>query len=604
MTETLSSVPSAENVPEDVWASWSPALSPASDRVAFVSDRDGEPHVWVSDLPGGTPRRLSLDGLRAVSVTWSPLDGWLAVTVAPPGASRSEVWLVRPDGDDLRLAAGGEGATAMPAPGCLGWTADGQLLVTEIAGPGRVLLVDPEDGSRRVLAEDRLLVGVDLSRDGRLLLVRRGTRTARSLSVLDLATGAEQALLPGEGSTDAGCFAPDGRSVWVRSDVGRDLAALVVVPLDDGEPRVFARPDAELEEVGLSPDGATAVLTWNLDGGRSAVSVLTAAGERLLPTPREVVHTPRLSADGRLVALAAEGPTDPRGVWLLPVDGSAPEPVSSLGRGLLAASTGASVTGRDPGTVVAPRLLRLRSPDGTRVSGWWYAPAGDGPWPTMLHLHGGPEAQERPVYNSLFQSLVQRGVAVFAPNVRGSSGFGRAFVAADDGARRYGAFDDVAACVAHLLDEGLATPGRVGVMGRSYGGYLTLAMLVRRPDLFRVGIDVCGMSDLETFYANTEPWIASAAVSKYGDPVSDREMLRDLSPIHRIDELRAPLLVVQGAEDTNVPVSEAEQVVAALARLGREHRYLLFPGEGHELLSSRARVTFVRESVDWVLTHL
>jgi dipeptidyl aminopeptidase/acylaminoacyl peptidase len=141
-------------------------------------------------------------------------------------------------------------------------------------------------------------------------------------------------------------------------------------------------------------------------------------------------------------------------------------------------------------------------------------------------------------------------------------------------------------------------------MGRSYGGYLTLAALTAYPELFAVGIDVCGMSNFATFYEHTEPWIASAAVSKYGDPVADAELLRDLSPITRIDRLRAPLMIVHGENDSNVPVIEAEQVVAALAERGVPHKYLLFPGEGHELQHRSSRVEFLRETVGWLTGHL
>jgi dipeptidyl aminopeptidase/acylaminoacyl peptidase len=199
---------------------------------------------------------------------------------------------------------------------------------------------------------------------------------------------------------------------------------------------------------------------------------------------------------------------------------------------------------------------------------------------------------------------VAAGVAVFAPNVRGSSGFGRTFRTADDFDGRYGAIADVAACHAHLDETGVAEPHRVGCMGRSYGGYLTLAALVCHPELFAVGVDICGMVDFSTFFARTEPWIAAAAISKYGDPARDAELLRDLSPIHRIDKLTAPLLVVHGADDTNVPVSQAEQLVAALGARGLEHRYLLFEGEGHELLETPNRVAFVQETVSWVVQHL
>ncbi|HEY0001505.1 MAG TPA: prolyl oligopeptidase family serine peptidase, partial [Actinoplanes sp.] len=136
------------------------------------------------------------------------------------------------------------------------------------------------------------------------------------------------------------------------------------------------------------------------------------------------------------------------------------------------------------------------------------------------------------------------------------------------------------------------------------GGYLTLAALTTYPSMFAVGIDVCGMSNFSTFYEHTEPWIAAAAVSKYGDPATDAALLADLSPISRIDRLRAPLMIVHGENDSNVPVIEAEQVAAALSARGARHRYLLFPDEGHELLHRSSRAEYLHETVDWLTEHL
>ena len=235
------------------------------------------------------------------------------------------------------------------------------------------------------------------------------------------------------------------------------------------------------------------------------------------------------------------------------------------------------------------------------------APAGpdlDGRTPTVLWLHGGPEAQERPGFNPLFQALLAQGIAVFAPNVRGSSGFGRTFVNSDNLTGRYGAIADVASCVRHLIEAGVAEPGRVGCMGSSYGGYLTLASLGNHPELFAAGVDICGMADFETFFDRTEPWIAAAAVSKYGDPETDRDLLRDLSPLHRFDRLAAPLLVVHGAQDTNVPVYESEQAVAAARAQGVQTRYLLFPDEGHDITGTTNRQELVATVVSWFREHL
>jgi dipeptidyl aminopeptidase/acylaminoacyl peptidase len=257
-----------------------------------------------------------------------------------------------------------------------------------------------------------------------------------------------------------------------------------------------------------------------------------------------------------------------------------------------------------PGQLVHPTLEVVTAPDGLRLPGWLYRPRGHtGPLPTVIYLHGGPEAQERPVFTPLYQHLLARGIAVYAANVRGSSGFGRSFVNADNGAGRFAAIRDVARCVEHLVECGVADPARVAVMGRSYGGYLTLAALVNHPELFAVGIDVCGMADFETFFARTEPWIADAAVGEYGHPIHDRNLLRELSPVHRMEHLRAPLLVVHGRWDTNVPVHEAELAVHGAKAAGVPVRYLLFDDEGHEIQRTENRVRFIHECVDWLGEH-
>ena len=205
--------------------------------------------------------------------------------------------------------------------------------------------------------------------------------------------------------------------------------------------------------------------------------------------------------------------------------------------------------------------------DGLPLSGWLFRPTGAfGSTPTLIWLHGGPEAQERPIFQPLLQALLAEGVAVFAPNVRGSGGYGRTFTQADDlrpavrrdhrrarrGRRRW--------CAA-------GSPTRAGSRfgGRSYGGYLTLVALARFPELFRAGIDVCGIADFDHVLrsrpsrGSRRPPSRSTATRR-----RDATLLRALSPIHSADRITAPLLVVHGAYDTNVPIVEAEQIVAAL----------------------------------------
>ena len=223
-----------------------------------------------------------------------------------------------------------------------------------------------------------------------------------------------------------------------------------------------------------------------------------------------------------------------------------------------------------------------------------------GAGPALVYLHGGPEAQERPGFNPHHQLLAAAGISVFAPNIRGSAGYGRAFLHADDRYGRLDAIADVAACANHLVDSGLADRTRLAVGGRSYGGYAALMALALYPDLFVAAVDVCGMSDLLTFFRDTEPWIAQAAVTKYGDPRRDGWLLARISPMRHVKRMRAPLLVAHGELDTNVPLGEATQIVEALRALGRPVEYLELAGEGHEYRRSSSRLTLLRAELEFL----
>jgi dipeptidyl aminopeptidase/acylaminoacyl peptidase len=582
-------------------ASWSPALSPDAGSIAYVSDRDGTPRLWLQDLQTGAERRLETGPALVQQVRWSVDGAWLAALAAPGGSPRTQVWLVRPDGRDLhQIAAADDEATFLGT-----WTHQPGVIAVSHSStahtPGRAFLEDAATGERTSLTAGDQPVVLDLDRDNRWVLVRRGPRGARSVWSIDRKTGHERQLVPrgGTGSTDLARLSPDARLAYLRSNAGGEMFGLFEVDLHEADATratrlITERAEAEVEEIMLTADGAHALLMWNF-AGRSECQLLTlATGEcRDIELPEPVAHEGSFSGDGRWLTLTLEGPTEPRAIWLFDLE-------RSVWRRITGSAGGAIAGG------VHPTLEFVRADDGLQITGWLYrAPAAAGrPGATVIHLHGGPEAQERPSWNPLFQALAQSGIHVFAPNVRGSSGFGRSFMTADDREKRWDAIADVADCARFVVEHGIADPKRLAVAGRSYGGYLTLAMLAFRPELFVAGVDVCGMADLQTFYRHTEPFIAIAAYPKYGHPARDAELLRSLSPIHRFDSVRAPILVVHGQNDSNVPVEEAEQVVAQAQQRNIPVDYLLFADEGHEVVRPENRERFVRTVVAWLLEKL
>jgi dipeptidyl aminopeptidase/acylaminoacyl peptidase len=199
----------------------------------------------------------------------------------------------------------------------------------------------------------------------------------------------------------------------------------------------------------------------------------------------------------------------------------------------------------------------------------------------VFDYHGGPEGQSRPGLNPTIQALLARGIAVFQPNVRGSSGFGKRFMSLDNGAKRVEGVRDIKATTDHLIAAGIADPKRLGIMGGSYGGYMVMAGVTEYPEMFAAGANLFGIVNFDTFFKKTQPWMAAISTVEYGDPVKEAEMLKALSPIHKLDRIKTPLIVLHGANDTNVPLIEAEQIVENLKGRNVPVQYVLFPDEGH-----------------------
>ncbi len=610
-----------------VVGAWCPSLSPDGHRIAYVTDRSGLPRLEVAHLNAAgdtadrTPRQVSPAHQEVISVAWSPDGQWLAYLVSPGGLIRAELHVMRPDGSDARPLAGIDDRSTVLA-GC--WTALPNTYAFSLAdgrGPGAdVCLVDVLTGDVRTVASGGFLAVTSVSRDGRRLIARRGPRGRRHLVIVDIpdsADGADPAaparrLLAGdfpEEGTDLGedgRFVPDGSAVYLRLVAGRERYALGVVPLDGaGVPgllRVLAqRDDADLESYAILEGGRSAMLVWNVGDGRSMIEIkdLVGGSSYQIDIGQRVLPGWSVQADERSAILELSEPVAPRSLYHVDLA----DPGGQPGR-----------TGEPPHRVIGlpepalprdrlhrPRYLTYPAPDGVHLHGLLYRPDRHGPLPTVVLLHGGPESQERPAFSILIQSLVAAGLQVFAPNVRGSTGYGLTFMGLDDLDRRESSFQDVPATVAFLVNAGLAQADRIGVHGWSYGGYLALVSLTRWPELFRSGSSHAGMSELASFFAETEPWMAAASVTEYGDPRTDAALLRSLSPLHQMRLGMAPTLLVHGEQDTNVPVGESIRAHRALLAAGVTTELMLLPGEGHTIVGHDGRISSTRAIVQWHL---
>ncbi len=582
----------------------SPSFSPDGKTLAFVCDLSGVPQVWTAATEGGWPTLVTALEDPVTVVEWSPTSDWLGILTAPGGGMNTQIYLVRPDGTGLkRYTPGGKDNNWLGS-----WTHDGSALmmssnIRDGAAMDSYLLAVP-DGRMKMVAQNSGIGNLeDVSRDNRLALVSRmKSRGSNDVYLVDTGDRKEVNLTPHEGPGEfAGRFSPDAKTVYLASNKDRDLEAFAKERIgpngQSGAIQVLAaRDDAELDEFAINEQGTEAALIWNASG-KSELSFVDLSTEKMSPGPQlptELAFSPEFSRDGKQLALVLNGAAAPSDVWVLDIARASFHQVTH--------SPHAGVNLED---LVRPKLVRYTAHDGLQLSGWlWLPKHWSPPGPVVLSFHGGPESAELPGFRSDYQALLMKGIAVFAPNVRGSSGFGKRFVNLDNGELRVNAVRDIKSSVDYLVANKIANPSRLGIMGGSYGGYMTMAGLTEYPDVFKAGADLFGVVNFETFFANTEPWMAAISTVEYGDPQTQADLLRRLSPIHKLDQVKAATIVLHGANDTNVPVVEAEQVVNNLKQRGVPVQYVLFPDEGHGWRKTTNRIRSTVEITRWFVKYL
>jgi dipeptidyl aminopeptidase/acylaminoacyl peptidase len=582
----------------------SPRFSPDGKWVSFISNMSGSPQVWVVPSEGGYPRMVTNGDDPVTQADWSPASDWIAVTIAPGGGLNTQIYVVKPDGTGMKLLTqGGQDNNGFDA-----WTHDGKRIAIDSSRNDPAsrdsFMVDVASGETKLVAKSPGIGGIDgISHDGsRALLNRLKNRGDNNLYVLDLASGKDTLITKHDGVAEfSGEIAPDGRTAYIGTNKDRDLMAFGRIKIAaDGTPgniEILAeRKDAELDGIRMNEQGTLAALVWNVKG-RSELSFYDLVQNKQIPGPKlpgEIVGGGAFSKDGSKLALVVAGAAQPTDIWIMDMK-------TRQFRQL----TFSPHAGIDLAALIRPELVTFKSFDGLELSGWLYKSKNqNGPGPYVISFHGGPEGQERAPFRSDYQALLAQGIGVFAPNVRGSSGFGKKFVNLDNGELRANGVKDIKACVDYLVNNHLADPKRIGITGGSYGGYMTMAGLTEYPDLFAAGVDLFGIVNFITFFQHTQPWMAAISKVEYGDPDTQKEMLDKLSPIYKLDRIKAATMVQHGANDTNVPVIEAEQIVKTLKDRGVPVEYILFPDEGHGWRKVPNRIKSTVEMVRFFSEHL
>lgn len=440
-------------------------------------------------------------------------------------------------------------------------------------------LGDP--GSRRVVFEGTGQYSpIDVSPDGgRVLLSQYISALDSRLWILDLTTGQVRRIRESTTpvSYSGGEFTRDGRSIITTSDEGGEAQRLVEISLEDGAVTPLTEASNwDVDSFDLSDDGR--LLAWSInEDGYSRVAVRDLITRRALPQPElpdGVLGALEFSPDGSRLAIGLSTSTSPGDVWSWDVTA-----------GGLTRWTHSEVGPLDRSTFVTPELVRYPSFDDLRIPAFVYRPRGlEGRRPVIIDIHGGPEGQSRPGFNLTYQQWVaDHGAIVIVPNVRGSSGYGKTWLAADNGPRRQESVQDIGALLDWIATQPDMDPERVVVHGGSYGGFMVLASLAAYSDRLAGAVNIFGIANFVSFLQNTEAYRRDLRRAEYGDERDPamRAVFDRISPLNLTDRMTAPLLVIQGANDPRVPQSESEQIVDAVRAEGRPVWYLLATNEGH-----------------------
>lgn len=467
------------------------------------------------------------------------------------------------------------------------FSADGSLMVwaraTKGSGAYTLLATDPKNPGppREILKVDGAIQPADISADGKSLVYLRGISNRESeIYILDLATGKTTRVAPGvQARYESPRFLPGGKSLMVITDHNSDTRQLAEIDIATGK-EIVLTPGLkwDVEDFDITSDGRVYAFSVNEDG-YSHVTVSDRVTRRAFPQaklPAGVLTALKFSPDGSKLAIGLTNATSAGDVWVWKVED-----------GTLTRWTTSELGDLDAAKLSVPTLIHFKSFDGREIPAFVYRPRGVAAGtktPVIMDIHGGPESQTRPIWNFGAQYFADTlGATVILPNVRGSDGYGKAYLNLDNAEKREDSVKDIGALLDWIAKQPDLDAGRVAVYGQSYGGYMSLAVMTHYSDRLVGGVERYGISDFITFLERTEAYRRDNRRAEYGDERDPkmREVFAKISPAANVARITKPMLVMQGANDPRVPQYESDQIVEKLRTKGNDVWYVLFADEGH-----------------------
>ncbi len=594
----------------------SPSFSADGKRLIYLTNVSGTAQIWAIDLPNGAPKQLTKYDDNVSFARFSPTNAdEIVFGKAVGGNENTQFFSMKPDGSNVKELT----ANPQIRYNFGDWSHDGKRIYyasnkrdktyfdvysMEVAS-GKEELIYQQNGSNDFAAA---------SDDGsRVIVSRSGTELGldNNLYLIDAKTKKETLLTPHEGAAQYGdVLFVSNNEINLTTNEKREFMSFATMFVNEKFIQVADENSPakqwDLDAIELSPNkNAQARLT-----NREGFSELEI--RRLKPKDKVAVKLPaqgivgglQFSNDGGKLAFSFSSAKYNADVWIYDVKSKSLTQITKSSRSDIPQET-----------FIEPQLIKYKTFDGREIPAWYYTAKGyilsvssssfktkkiEGTLPVIVSVHGGPEGQERPGFNPLYQYYLSRGYAVLATNVRGSTGYGKTFTHLDDVRKREDSVKDLAFAVEWLKTSGGADSKKIAVTGGSYGGYMTLAAITLYPDLFAAAVDTVGIVNWETFLKNTSGYRRRQREVEYGMLDKDLDFLRAISPIAKVDRIKTPLFVIHGKNDPRVPYTEAEQVVKALKDKGATVEYKLYDDEGHGISKLKNRLDLYPRVADFL----
>lgn len=585
---------------------YGPSFSPDGKRVSFLTDITGVPQAWAVNVEGGWPDQLTFHTERVSHAQFSPVADQLVFSRDVGGNENAQLFLIRGDGSEERRLTNAD--DVMHVFG--NWSRDGKQIAYTANQRDRskfdVHILNVETGEAELVWENNelgFLVVTEFSPDSSRLLVHLVKNSLDTdLFEIELQSRDLRKLTEHQGNIRyvSPCYSADGRSVYCACDLDRDLASLTRLDLETLEHHFLEEAEHEIEYVVTSPNGRWLLWASNVEGAHHFNLMDLQTNETRQPDhlPLGVLFgysAPVFSQDGQQIAFGFTMPTRTSDVWVWDVETNRVAPVTQSSHAGIAISS-----------FKDPQLIHYPSFDGLSIPAWFYPPATNNAekYPVIVDVHGGPEGQAQPMFDYFVQYFIARGYGMLIPNVRGSSGYGKQYIALDNVEKRMDSVADLSYAVKWLETQPNVDTKRIAITGGSYGGFMVLAALTTYPHLWAAAVDIVGISNFVTFLENTSAYRRSHREGEYGSLEHDREFLISISPIHKVDQIVAPLMVIHGANDPRVPLNEAEQLVNALRARDVPVEFLVYDDEGHGLVKLKNILDAYPKMADFLDQHL